>query len=185
MCCHLCHAAWLCVAVLLGSLTTCPLLQVQEKLLLSACHLLVSLATTVRPVFLISIPAVQKVFNRITDTSAQRLPDKVIFVWSVKKCSRCPWDALPQLLLWSITYSGEGGKERVGDSSSVCCVYPGISDSLSTVICFKQQHKEKTNTVATLRSCSVLVCRDSPWLHCLFILACWFWRMERVFCETC
>ncbi|RLV89501.1 hypothetical protein DV515_00014837 [Chloebia gouldiae] len=46
------------------------------KLLLSACHLLVSLATTVRPVFLISIPAVQKVFNRITDTSAQRLPDK-------------------------------------------------------------------------------------------------------------
>lgn len=51
--------------------------QVQEKLLLSACHLLVSLATTVRPVFLISIPAVQKVFNRITDTSAQRLPDKV------------------------------------------------------------------------------------------------------------
>lgn len=52
-------------------------LQVQDKLLLSACHLLVSLATTVRPVFLISIPAVQKVFNRITDASAQRLIDKV------------------------------------------------------------------------------------------------------------
>lgn len=51
--------------------------QVQDKLLLSACHLLVSLATTVRPVFLISIPAVQKVFNRITDASAQRLVDKV------------------------------------------------------------------------------------------------------------
>lgn len=46
-------------------------------MLLSACHLLVSLATTVRPVFLISIPAVQKVFNRITDASAQRLVDKV------------------------------------------------------------------------------------------------------------
>lgn len=30
-----------------------------------------------RPVFLISIPAVQKVFNRITDASAQRLVDKV------------------------------------------------------------------------------------------------------------
>lgn len=52
-------------------------LQVQDKLLLSACHLLVSLATTVRPIFLISIPAVQKVFNRITDASAQRLVDKV------------------------------------------------------------------------------------------------------------
>ena len=51
--------------------------QVQDKLLLSACHLLVSLATTVRPVFLISIPAVQKVFNRITDASTQRLVDKV------------------------------------------------------------------------------------------------------------
>ena len=51
--------------------------QVQDKLLLSACHLLVSLATTVRPVFLISIPAVQKVFNRITDASSQRLVDKV------------------------------------------------------------------------------------------------------------
>lgn len=51
--------------------------QVQDKLLLSACHLLVSLATTVRPVFLISIPAVQKVFNRVTDASAQRLVDKV------------------------------------------------------------------------------------------------------------
>lgn len=30
-----------------------------------------------RPVFLISIPAVQKVFSRITDASAQRLVDKV------------------------------------------------------------------------------------------------------------
>lgn len=59
------------------SLSTHP--QVQEKLLLSACHLLVSLATTVRPVFLISIPDVQKMFNRITDTSTQRLPDKVKF----------------------------------------------------------------------------------------------------------
>ncbi|XP_070269532.1 exportin-6 isoform X3 [Myotis yumanensis] len=50
--------------------------KVQDKLLLSACHLLVSLATTVRPIFLISIPSVQKVFNRITDASAQRLVDK-------------------------------------------------------------------------------------------------------------
>lgn len=56
---------------------TCLLFQVQEKLLLSACHLLVSLATTVRPVFLISIPAVQKVFNSIIDASAQRLANKV------------------------------------------------------------------------------------------------------------
>lgn len=75
-----------------------PLFQVQEKLLLSACHLLVSLATTVRPVFLISIPAVQKVFNRITDTSAQRLPDKVIFL-KREECRLEVWEAVPQLLL--------------------------------------------------------------------------------------
>ena len=67
-------------ASLAGGAVSCHVFfppQVQDKLLLSACHLLVSLATTVRPVFLISIPAVQKVFNRITDTSAQRLVDKV------------------------------------------------------------------------------------------------------------
>nr|XP_026654570.1 exportin-6 [Zonotrichia albicollis] len=65
------------VSTALEAITPLISSKVQEKLLLSACHLLVSLATTVRPVFLISIPAVQKVFNRITDTSAQRLPDKV------------------------------------------------------------------------------------------------------------
>uniref|UniRef100_A0A8C4V520 Exportin 6 n=1 Tax=Falco tinnunculus TaxID=100819 RepID=A0A8C4V520_FALTI len=64
------------VSTALEAITPLISSKVQEKLLLSACHLLVSLATTVRPVFLISIPAVQKVFNRITDTSTQRLPDK-------------------------------------------------------------------------------------------------------------
>uniref|UniRef100_A0A8C3LTZ5 Exportin 6 n=1 Tax=Chrysolophus pictus TaxID=9089 RepID=A0A8C3LTZ5_CHRPC len=85
--------------VVLGSLTMCPpLFQVQEKLLLSACHLLVSLATTVRPVFLISIPAVQKVFNRITDTSAQRLPDKaqVLVCRALSNVLLLPWPNLPE-----------------------------------------------------------------------------------------
>ncbi|PIO34203.1 hypothetical protein AB205_0085260 [Aquarana catesbeiana] len=52
--------------------------KVQEKLLLSACHLLVSVATTVRPVFLLNIPAVQKVFSRVTDNAAQRLPEETV-----------------------------------------------------------------------------------------------------------
>uniref|UniRef100_A0A7M4E1U5 Exportin 6 n=1 Tax=Crocodylus porosus TaxID=8502 RepID=A0A7M4E1U5_CROPO len=71
---------------------------VQEKLLLSSCHLLVSLATTVRPVFLISIPAVQKVFNRITDTSAQRLPDKaqVLVCRALSNVLLLPWPNLPE-----------------------------------------------------------------------------------------
>ncbi|XP_043349461.1 exportin-6 isoform X4 [Dermochelys coriacea] len=70
----------------------------QEKLLLSACHLLVSLATTVRPVFLIRIPAVQKVFNRITDTSAQRLPDKaqVLVCRALSNVLLLPWPNLPE-----------------------------------------------------------------------------------------
>ncbi|XP_021575052.1 exportin-6 [Carlito syrichta] len=73
-------------------------LQVQDKLLLSACHLLVSLATTVRPVFLISIPAVQKVFNRITDASAQRLVDKaqVLVCRALSNILLLPWPNLPE-----------------------------------------------------------------------------------------
>ncbi|KAM6156221.1 exportin-6 isoform 1-T1 [Rhynchocyon petersi] len=72
--------------------------KVQDKLLLSACHLLVSLATTVRPVFLISIPAVQKVFNRITDASAQRLADKaqVLVCRALSNILLLPWPNLPE-----------------------------------------------------------------------------------------
>ncbi|KAJ1097279.1 hypothetical protein NDU88_002404 [Pleurodeles waltl] len=72
--------------------------KVQEKLLLSACHLLVSLATTVRPVFLISIPAVQKIFNRIMDSSAQRLPDEahVLVCRALSNVLLLPWANLPE-----------------------------------------------------------------------------------------
>nr|XP_055221565.1 exportin-6 isoform X2 [Gorilla gorilla gorilla] len=72
--------------------------KVQDKLLLSACHLLVSLATTVRPVFLISIPAVQKVFNRITDASALRLVDKaqVLVCRALSNILLLPWPNLPE-----------------------------------------------------------------------------------------
>ncbi|ETE70193.1 Exportin-6 [Ophiophagus hannah] len=72
--------------------------KVQEKLLLSACHLLVSLATTVRPVFLISIPTMQKMFNRITDSSAQRLSDKaqILLCRSLSNILLLPWPNLPE-----------------------------------------------------------------------------------------
>ncbi|KAM8779604.1 exportin-6 [Rhynchonycteris naso] len=72
--------------------------KVQDKLLLSACHLLVSLATTVRPVFLISIPSVQKLFNRITDASAQRLVDKaqVLVCRALSNILLLPWPNLPE-----------------------------------------------------------------------------------------
>ncbi|XP_063286607.1 exportin-6 isoform X3 [Pelobates fuscus] len=67
--------------------------KVQEKLLLSACHLLVSIATTVRPVFLINIPAVQKVFSRVTDSSAQRLPEEaqVLLCRALSNVLLLPW----------------------------------------------------------------------------------------------
>lgn len=51
--------------------------QVPEKLLLSACHLIVSMATTVRPVFLVSLPAAQNIFNLITENHNHRLPQEV------------------------------------------------------------------------------------------------------------
>uniref|UniRef100_A0A8C3UKC1 Exportin 6 n=1 Tax=Catharus ustulatus TaxID=91951 RepID=A0A8C3UKC1_CATUS len=86
------------VSTALEAITPLISSKVQEKLLLSACHLLVSLATTVRPVFLISIPAVQKVFNRITDTSAQRLPDKaqVLVCRALSNVLLLPWPNLPE-----------------------------------------------------------------------------------------
>lgn len=57
-----------------------------------------------RPVFLISIPAVQKVFNRITDASAQRLVDKV--------SARIPW------VLWSPAAQPQGNG---GESGLILC----------------------------------------------------------------
>jgi len=53
-------------------------LQVPEKLLLSACHLMVSITSTVRPVFLVNLPAVQNIFNLITaENQTNRLPQEV------------------------------------------------------------------------------------------------------------
>ncbi|CAI9592094.1 unnamed protein product [Staurois parvus] len=72
--------------------------KVQEKLLLSACHLLVSVATTVRPVFLINIPAVQKVFSRVTDNAAQRLPEEaqVLLCRALSNVLLLPWPNVPE-----------------------------------------------------------------------------------------
>ncbi|MEE6497274.1 hypothetical protein FKM82_002687 [Ascaphus truei] len=72
--------------------------KVQDKLLLSACHLLVSVATTVRPVFLLNIPAVQKVFSRVTDSSAQRLPEEaqLLLCRALSNVLLLPWPSLQE-----------------------------------------------------------------------------------------
>ncbi|XP_007891868.1 exportin-6 isoform X2 [Callorhinchus milii] len=79
---------------------TAPLIssKVPEKLLLSACHLLVSLATTVRPVFLVRIRAIQKVFDRITDGSARQLPPeaRVLVCRALSNMLLLPWPNLPE-----------------------------------------------------------------------------------------
>ncbi|XP_072916163.1 exportin-6 isoform X3 [Hemitrygon akajei] len=79
---------------------TAPLVssKVPEKLLLSACHLLLSLATTVRPVFLVRIRAVQKIFDRITDSSARQLPQegKVLVCRALSNMLLLPWPNLPE-----------------------------------------------------------------------------------------
>ncbi|MBN3323593.1 OTU5A protein, partial [Atractosteus spatula] len=72
--------------------------QVPEKLLLSACHLMVSIATTVRPVFLVTVPAVQKVFNLVTDSSARGLPPEaqVLVCRALSNMLLLPWPNLPE-----------------------------------------------------------------------------------------
>ncbi|KAI4881308.1 hypothetical protein NFI96_029925 [Prochilodus magdalenae] len=79
---------------------TTPLIngKVPEKLLLSACHLLVSMATTVRPVFLVSLPAVQNVFNLITENHNHRLPQEahVLVCRALSNMLLLPWPSLPE-----------------------------------------------------------------------------------------
>ncbi|KAG8433210.1 hypothetical protein GDO86_017484 [Hymenochirus boettgeri] len=86
------------ISTAMEALPTLISTKVQEKLLLSACHLLVSVATTVRPVFLINIPAVQKVFSRVTDSSAQRLPEEaqVLLSRALSNVLLLPWPNVPE-----------------------------------------------------------------------------------------
>ncbi|KAG7492044.1 hypothetical protein MATL_G00010330 [Megalops atlanticus] len=72
--------------------------KVPEKLLLPACHLLVSMATTVRPVSLVTLPAVQNLFNLVTDSSACRLhPEAQVLVCrALSNMLLLPWPNLPE-----------------------------------------------------------------------------------------
>uniref|UniRef100_A0A8C9TUQ4 Exportin 6 n=1 Tax=Scleropages formosus TaxID=113540 RepID=A0A8C9TUQ4_SCLFO len=72
--------------------------KVPEKLLLSACHLMVSVATTVRPVFLVTVPAVQNIFNLVTDSSTRRLPPEaqVLVCRALSSMLLLPWPNLPE-----------------------------------------------------------------------------------------
>lgn len=72
--------------------------KVPEKLLLSACHLLVSMATTVRPVFLVSLPAVQNVFNLITENHNHQLNHEahVLVCRALSNMLLLPWPCLPE-----------------------------------------------------------------------------------------
>ncbi|XP_064178394.1 exportin-6-like [Anguilla rostrata] len=72
--------------------------KVPEKLLLPACHLMVSLTTTVRPVFLITLPAVQNLFNLVTNDSAGRLPPEalVLVCRALSNVLLLPWPNLPE-----------------------------------------------------------------------------------------
>ncbi|XP_012676980.1 exportin-6 [Clupea harengus] len=79
---------------------TTPLIsaKVPGKLLLSACHLLVSMATTVRPVFLVSLPAVQNVFNLITENHNHQLTHEahVLVCRALSNMLLLPWPCLPE-----------------------------------------------------------------------------------------
>ncbi|KAJ8245789.1 hypothetical protein GJAV_G00260340 [Gymnothorax javanicus] len=71
--------------------------KVPEKLLLSACHLMMSLTTTVRPVFLVTLPAVQNLFSKVTGDSADGLPLEalVLLCRALSNMLLLPWPNLP------------------------------------------------------------------------------------------
>uniref|UniRef100_A0A8C8I8P6 Exportin 6 n=1 Tax=Oncorhynchus tshawytscha TaxID=74940 RepID=A0A8C8I8P6_ONCTS len=79
---------------------TAPLItaKVPEKLLLSACHLMMSMATTVRPVFLVTLPAVQNIFNLITESQTRRLPQEayMLVCRALSNMLLLPWSNLPE-----------------------------------------------------------------------------------------
>ncbi|KAM6962761.1 exportin-6 [Aplochiton taeniatus] len=83
-----------------GMDASCPLItaKVPEKLLLSACHLLLSVATTIRPVFLVTLPAVQNVFNFITENQTGRLPQEahMLVCRTLSNMLLLPWPNLPE-----------------------------------------------------------------------------------------
>uniref|UniRef100_A0A3Q1BHI9 Importin N-terminal domain-containing protein n=1 Tax=Amphiprion ocellaris TaxID=80972 RepID=A0A3Q1BHI9_AMPOC len=73
--------------------------KVPEKLLLSACHLMVSITSTVRPVFLVTLPAVQNIFNLITtENQNRRLPQEahMLVCRALSNMLLLPWPNLPE-----------------------------------------------------------------------------------------
>ncbi|CAG5897647.1 unnamed protein product [Menidia menidia] len=80
---------------------SCPLItaKVPEKLLLSACHLMVSITSTVRPVFLVTLPAVQNIFNLITaENQTNRLLQEahMLVCRALSNMLLLPWPNLPE-----------------------------------------------------------------------------------------
>uniref|UniRef100_A0A8C4R6Y5 Exportin 6 n=1 Tax=Eptatretus burgeri TaxID=7764 RepID=A0A8C4R6Y5_EPTBU len=76
-----------------------PLLsnKIPEKIQLSAAHLLVSLATCVRPPFLSTLPGMQKLFNKARDDTLFSLQHKVqVLVFrSLSNSLLLPWPGVP------------------------------------------------------------------------------------------
>uniref|UniRef100_A0A3P8P010 Importin N-terminal domain-containing protein n=1 Tax=Astatotilapia calliptera TaxID=8154 RepID=A0A3P8P010_ASTCA len=73
--------------------------KVPEKLMLSACHLMVSITSTVRPVFLVTLPAVQNIFNLITtQNQTRRLPQEahMLVCRALSNMLLLPWPNLPE-----------------------------------------------------------------------------------------
>uniref|UniRef100_A0A8D0CX60 Exportin 6 n=1 Tax=Sander lucioperca TaxID=283035 RepID=A0A8D0CX60_SANLU len=73
--------------------------KVPEKLLLSACHLMVSITSTVRPVFLVTLPAVRNIFNLITaENQTRRLPQEahMLVCRALSNMLLLPWPNLPE-----------------------------------------------------------------------------------------
>uniref|UniRef100_A0A8C5GAA3 Importin N-terminal domain-containing protein n=1 Tax=Gouania willdenowi TaxID=441366 RepID=A0A8C5GAA3_GOUWI len=73
--------------------------KVPEKLLLSSCHLIISITSTVRPVFLVTLPGIQSIFNLITtENQTRRLPAEahMLVCRALSNMLLLPWPNLPE-----------------------------------------------------------------------------------------
>ncbi|XP_061159226.1 exportin-6 [Syngnathus typhle] len=72
--------------------------KVPEKLRMCACHLMLSITLTVRPVFMVTLPAVQNIFNLITENQTHRLPPEahLLVCRALSNMLLLPWPNLAE-----------------------------------------------------------------------------------------
>lgn len=153
--------------VVLVETDTESLSQAPEKLLLSACHLMVSITSTVRPVFLVTLPAVQNIFNLIT-TEGQRhthTPEVNRPTVSSSVDGRVMTCCVTKLAVWVIINVFVCVFVRP-TCSRLTCWYAGLCP---TCCCFRCQTYQRTSSSGKRVPATTAAC----WQPSRVNIACW------------